>query len=127
MTPQREQHLLAEIDRLSAENELLRQRVDQILRQPFGLKSEALNPAQLDLFADPAAAKRAAAGIDAPPAAKESFAPPPVKKRLPRKPRDISHLEVRETFISMPPSRPTLKTSVKSTEFLPTVATSSFP
>ena len=99
MTPQREQHLLAEIDRLRAENELLRQRVDQILRQLFGSKSEALDPAQLDLFADLAAAKPAAAGTDAPPAAEESLAPPPVKKRSPRKPRDISHLEVRETLI----------------------------
>lgn len=44
MTHQREQHLLAEIDRLRAENELLRQRVDQILRQLFGAKSEALDP-----------------------------------------------------------------------------------
>ena len=99
MTPQREQHLLAEIDRLRAENELLRQRVDQILRQLFGSKSEALDPAQLDLFADLAAAKPAAAGTDAPPAAEESLAPSPVKKRSPRKPRDISHLEVRETLI----------------------------
>ena len=99
MTPQREQHLLAEIDRLRAENELLRQRVDQILRQLFGSKSEALDPAQLDLFADLAAAKPAAVGTDAPPAAEESLAPSPVKKRSPRKPRDISHLEVRETLI----------------------------
>jgi hypothetical protein len=50
MTPQREQCLLAEIDRLLAENELLRQRVDQILRQLFGAKIEGLDPSQLDLF-----------------------------------------------------------------------------
>lgn len=103
MTPQREQHLLAEIDRLRAENELLRQRIDQVLRQLFGSKSEALDPAQLDLFASEAAKKAEAAdGVDAPPAAEELSAAPPVKKRSPRKPRDHSHLEVRETLILHP-------------------------
>ena len=98
MTPQREQHLLAEIDRLRAENELLRQRVDQILRQLFGSKSEALDPSQLDLFAtDPDTT-----GAHAPPATEALLPTPLAKKRSPRKPRDNSHLEVRETLVIHP-------------------------
>ena len=102
MTPQREQHLLAEIDRLRAENELLRQRVDQILRQLFGSKSEALDPSQLDLFAtDPDTT-----GAHAPPATEALLPTPLAKKRSPRKPRDNSHLEVRETLVIHPAVQP---------------------
>jgi hypothetical protein len=108
MTHQREQHLLAEIDRLRAENELLRQRVDQILRQLFGAKSEALDPSQLDLFTYPEAAEKtvAADGTETPPAAEALLPPPPVKKRSPRKPCDNSHLEVRETLVIHPAVQP---------------------
>lgn len=97
MTPEREQHLLAEIARLKAENELLRQKLDLIIRQLFGKKSETLDPAQLELLPEIDAAKKALAAEpeDPGPAAE----PPAKQKRGPRKPRDLSHLEVRETLL----------------------------
>jgi transposase len=89
--------LCAEVARLSIENQILRERIDQILRQLYGSKSEALDPAQLELLLDPDAAKKAeaAAPADHGPAAEAV----PAKKRSPRKPRDLSHLEVRETVL----------------------------
>jgi transposase len=89
--------LKAENERLRIENQLLRERIDQILRQLFGSKSEALDPAQLELLLNPDAAKEveAAAPADPGPAAEVV----PAKKRSPNKPRDLSHLEVRETVL----------------------------
>jgi transposase len=89
--------LRAEVARLRIENQLLRERIDQILRQLFGSKSEALDPAQLELLLNPDAAKEveAAAPADPGPAAEVV----PAKKRSPNKPRDLSHLEVRETVL----------------------------
>lgn len=87
-----------ELSRLRAENELLRQRLDLVLRKVFGAKSEALDPAQLELLLqDGDAAKKAsaAAGADAPPAA-DPPAADAAKARAARKPRDLSRLEVRE-------------------------------
>ena len=59
MSAGREQELLdmiaardAQIAALRQENELLRRKVDHILRQLFGKKSEALDPAQLELLLD---------------------------------------------------------------------------
>jgi hypothetical protein len=46
MTPEREQQLLDEIAALKRENELLRQKLDLVLRKLFGKSSEALDPAQ---------------------------------------------------------------------------------
>lgn len=89
--------LRAEVARLRAENQLLRQRIDTILRRLFDRKSEALDPAQLELLLDPDAAKKAPAA-DGPadlPAAEAAV----VGKRAPRKPRDLSRLEVRETVL----------------------------
>ena len=92
--------LRAEVARLRIENQLLRERIDQVLRQLFGSKSEALDPAQLELLLDPDAAKKADAAEAAAPADPEPAAEaPPAKKRSPRKPRDLSHLEVRETVL----------------------------
>jgi transposase len=101
MTPEREQELLAEnaslreaVNRLTAENQLLREKVSEILRRLYDKKSETLDAAQLELLLDPDSAKKAnaAAPADPGPAAE----PPAAKKRAPRKPRDISHLPVRE-------------------------------
>jgi len=97
--------LRSEVARLSIENQLLRERIDQILRQLYGSKSEVLDPAQLELLLDPDAAKRAEAAKDAEAEAPTPVDPaaaaqaPPAKKRSPRKPRDLSHLEVRETVL----------------------------
>lgn len=95
MTADREQQLLSEIALLRAENELLREKVSEILRRLYDKKSETLDSAQLELLLDPDAAKKASAAdpADPGPAAER----PVTKKRGPRKPRDISHLPVRET------------------------------
>jgi len=105
MTPAREQELLGEIARLRAEleksaleNQLLRQKLDLILRKLFDKKNESLDPAQLELLLDPEAAKKAdAAGEPHAPAAETSTPAP--GQRTPRKPRDLSRLEVRETLL----------------------------
>jgi transposase len=109
MDADREQQLLDELARQAAETarwkrecELLRQRLDLVLRKVFGAKSETLDPAQLELLlrddADDEAKKAsAAAGADAPPAADEPAAAAlGSKARAGRKPRDLSRLEIRE-------------------------------
>jgi hypothetical protein len=40
------------IEQLREENRLLRQKLDHVIRQLYGSKSEKLDPAQLDLFGD---------------------------------------------------------------------------
>lgn len=104
MTPEREQELLAEnvllrseLSALKAENALLRQKLDLILRMLFDKKNESLDPAQLELLLDPDAAKKAdAAGEPHAPAAETTSSSTP---RAPRKPRDLSRLEVREVLL----------------------------
>ncbi len=105
MTPARKQELLEEIARLRAElersaleNQLLRQKLDLILRKLFDKKNESLDPAQLELLLDPEAAKKAdAAGEPHAPAAE--IPTPASSRRTPRKSRDLSRLEVRETLL----------------------------
>lgn len=46
------QQLLAENAHLKQENELLRQKLDLVLRKLFGKSSESLDPAQLELLLD---------------------------------------------------------------------------
>jgi len=50
MTPGRERQLLDENAALRRENELLRQKLDVVLRKLFGRSSETLDPAQLELL-----------------------------------------------------------------------------
>ncbi len=89
--------LRAEVERLRIENQLLRERIDLILRRLFDRKSESLDPAQLQLLLDPDTAKKAPAAepADRGPAAE----PVPAKARAPRKARDLGHLEVKETVL----------------------------
>jgi transposase len=89
--------LQVEIDQYKIENQLLREKVSEILRRLYDKKSEALDPSQLELLLDPDVAKKAIAAdpADPGPAAK----PTVLAKRAPRKPRDISHLEVREVHL----------------------------
>ena len=103
MTPAREQQLLeviarqrADIDRLTLENHLLREKVNLMLARLFGKSSETSDLSQPDLF-DSDAAKKALAAAPADPG--PAVEPVPAKKRSPRKPRDISHLEIRETVV----------------------------
>lgn len=97
MTPEREQQLLDEIAKRDQQIALLQQKIDALVRRIFGAKSEALDAAQLELLLDPDSAKKANAALpeDPGPAAE----PPAAKERATRKPRDLSHLEVRETVL----------------------------
>ena len=101
MTSAREAELLAELktrderlDRLEKENALLRQKIDLLVRQLFGSKSERLDPAQLLLLLQ---------GMDEPPgkapepvAAEEprrSTVPSPPRERRPRLPEHLPVIE----------------------------------
>ena len=104
MTTEREQQLLDENallrDQIAKDSQriaLLEAKIDALIRRLFGAKSEALDAAQLELLLDPDSAKKAnaAAPTDPGPAAE----PPTDKARTARKPRDLSHLEVRETLL----------------------------
>jgi len=106
MTPAREKELLGEIARLRTElerarieNQLLREKINLMLARLFDKSSETVDPSQPELPFDPDAAKKAiaAAPADPGPAAEES--PAQVKRRAPRKPRDLSHLPIEETLL----------------------------
>ena len=100
MTSAREAELLAELkarderlDRLEKENVLLRQKIDLLVRQLFGAKSERLDPAQLLLLLQ---------GGEAPPKAPEPVAaeeprrspvPSPPRERRPRLPEHLPVIE----------------------------------
>ena len=97
MSDDRERELLDENARLRQENELLREKINLLVRKVFGSTSEKLDPTQLELLLNPDAAKKAPAadGQEDVPAAE------PVIGKSPRKrsPRDMSNLEVREEVI----------------------------
>ena len=103
MTSAREAELLAQLqacddrlehlERLETENALLRQKIDLLVRQLFGAKSERLDPAQLLLLLQ---------GGDAPPKAPEpvaaeeprrSMVPSPPRERRPRLPQHLPVIE----------------------------------
>lgn len=92
----------AEIGRLRIENELLRQKLDLLLRKLFGPSSEKLDPAQLELLlsGEDAAKKPDAAG---PEPAADLIAFPQSKRRAERKPRLPEHLPVEETVLDPEP------------------------
>lgn len=110
MTPEREKELLAEIirqradiERLTLENQLLREKINLMIARLFGKSSESVNPSQLEFLLDPDAAKKDSAADPADPGpAAETQAEPLVapSKRGPRKTRDTSHLPVEETVLT---------------------------
>lgn len=93
------QHLLNEIAKRDQIIALLEQKVDMLTRRIFGVKSEALDPAQLEMLfgGDEAKKAEAAGGQDDAPAAEEKTP----KRRKQRKggPRLPEHLPVEETVI----------------------------
>jgi len=102
---EREQHFLDEIARrdkelarLRAENELLRERVDLLIRKIYGPSSEKIDPGQLGLRLDAEAAKKsdAGGGDEAAPAAEEKAAPRRKQRERcrPGLPKDIEVEEV---------------------------------
>jgi transposase len=86
-----------QIEKLKAENELLREKIDLILRKLYGPSSEKLDAAQLELLLDPDGAKKTCAADcdeDAPAADSE----PPAssrrqRRRRPGLPEDLEVLE----------------------------------
>lgn len=109
MTPAREQQLLeviarqrADVDRLTLENHLLREKVNLMLARLFGKSSETSDLSQPDLF-DSDAAKKALAAAPADPGPAADHTPAQdtaAKTKAPRKPRDLSHLPVQETVLT---------------------------
>ena len=94
-----------QVTELKQENELLRQKVDALVKRIFGARSEKMDPAQLELFMaglDPAAA--APPPEDGPAAAttgdaltKSPVVPPPASRPKPaRRPRLPEHLPIIE-------------------------------
>jgi transposase len=104
MTPEREQQLLERIAHLERENELLRRKLDLVLRKLFGKSSEALDPAQLELLLSgeegPSPGKAPASlDADAPEEAASSDANPDPPARKPRRQRLPEHLPVVEEIL----------------------------
>lgn len=104
MTPEREQQLVDEIASLKRENELLRQKLDLVLRKLFGKSSEVLDPAQLELLlggeeGTPPGKAPASLGVDAPEEAASSVVSPEPPARKPRRQRLPGHLPVVEEIL----------------------------
>jgi transposase len=102
MEDEERQKLLDENASLRAEVAQLKQTIDALVRRIFGSKSEALDPAQLELLLGPDDSKKApaAAPADPGPAAEISTHKRPTKK--PRAPRIPEHLPVTEERILEP-------------------------
>jgi transposase len=94
------QQLLDQIALQAAEIVLLKQTIDALCRRIFGTKSEAIDPAQLELWLNPDAAKKepAAGTPDDVPAAEEPHHKPESQKQ-PRPPRIPEHLPLIEKTI----------------------------
>jgi transposase len=98
---------LAEGERLRAENKLLREKVDKLVRRIFGKSSEKIDPAQLELLLkfpeeETALGKSPASPCSGPGA--DTWEAPPAMHVLPRpaqsrKPRLPEHLPVEEQII----------------------------
>lgn len=88
------------IAQLRAENELLREKIDLILRRLYGPSSEKLDPEQLELLLDPDAAKKTcAAGCDEDALAADSEGSTPARRTGRRRPGLPADLEVVEETV----------------------------
>ncbi len=96
---------LAEIELLREENRLLRQKLDYVIRQLYGSKSEKLNPDQLDLFGDlDSLGKPETSGADeAAEALMSTAGPSRPKSAKERKPRLPENLPVEEIILEPEP------------------------
>jgi transposase len=99
MTPEHEQQLHDRIALLEREHELLRQKLDLVLRKLFGKSSESLDPAQLELLlGEPPGKARASPPPDDAP--EEASASSVAKtERKPRRERIPDHLPVVEEVL----------------------------
>ena len=92
--------LLEENRRLKAENELLREKIDLILRKLHGPSSEKLDAKQLELLLDPDGAKKTcAAGCDEDAPAADSESASPARRSGRRRPGLPADLEVVEEVV----------------------------
>jgi len=104
MTPEREQQFIDEIATLKRENELLRQKLDLVLRKLFGKSSETLDPAQLELLlggeeGTPPGKSPASLSESAPEEAASSVANPEPPTCKPRRQRLPEHLPIVEEVL----------------------------
>lgn len=90
-----------QIERLDAENRLLRQKIDLLVRQVFGSgKSEKLSPDQLQLLLGDESPEHPEASAAAPTVAE---APKTMRRQHPRRPRYPENLPVEEEIIDPAP------------------------
>lgn len=103
MEDEERQKLLDENASLRAEVAQLKQTIDALVRRIFGARSEALDPAQLELLLGPDASKKAPAAVpaDPGPAAEIPTHRKPARKQ-PRAPRIPENLPVTEERILEP-------------------------
>jgi Transposase C of IS166 homeodomain/IS66 Orf2 like protein len=94
---EREANYLAKIDQLQKENELLRQKLDLVLRRMFGAKSEKFDAGQLELLLGSLSKKVEPAGGNAPVLKEKPLLTPPSKKD--KRPRLPEHLPVEEEVV----------------------------
>lgn len=100
--PERQQ-LLDQIAAQAAEIAQLKQTIDALVRRIFGARSEALDPAQLELLLGPDLAKKAPAAVPADPGpAAEILTHRKPARKQPRAPRIPEHLPVTEERILEP-------------------------
>ena len=103
MEDEERQKLLDENASLRAEVAQLKQTIDALVRRIFGARSEALDPAQLELLLGPDTSKKAPAAVpaDPGPAAEIPTHQKPARKQ-PRAPRIPENLPVTEERILEP-------------------------
>jgi len=107
MSDAQEARLLEELNRLRQENELLRQKLDALVRRLFGVKSEQLDKNQLLLLLQEAETPGAAMGKESAPEA-DLAEPPRPSKASPQKPKGRTprlpeHLPVIEEIVEPEP------------------------
>jgi hypothetical protein len=100
MSDSREAELLSRIDRLTKKNQLLQERIDQLLRKIYGAKSEKADSYQLQFLLQELEAPGPALGKESSPEAIEIE--PPRHRKISRKrsgPRLPEHLPVVEEIL----------------------------
>lgn len=94
MSGRKARELQEENRRLREENRILRQKIDALSRRIFGVKSEALNPAQLQLLLDTMEHNEPGPEVaPAPEPCAEAVQTPKARPRRPRIPEDVEVVE----------------------------------
>jgi hypothetical protein len=117
--------LRAEVEQLRIENQLLRERINIIIKQLYDKKSEALDPAQLQLLLDPDSAKKYPPPIPQTPDRRLNRLPPKSVRRA--NPATSPTSKSARRLSSTMRSKRILTASAKSSASPPTVTTISPP